>query len=265
MSKTVLITGAGGGMGQAACRRLLERGWTVFGLDRQAPGSAENLCFIPTDLTDASSVEEAFAQVRQQTERLDAIVHLAGVYDLNSLVEMDEEAFTRLFQVNLFGVYRVTRTFFPLLGNGSRIVITSSELAPLDPLPFTGVYGISKAALERYADSLRMEVNLHGISVSVIRPGAVKTGLLDVSTRALDRFCSETKYYPCNAERFRRIVNGVEAKHVPPQRIAGRVERALTARRPQYTYNVNRNPLLRLLDLLPKRLQVAIIRGILKN
>ena len=265
MSKTVLITGAGGGMGQAACRRLLEQGWTVFALDRQAPPEAENLFFIPTDLTDAASVEEAFAQVRQQTERLDAIVHLAGVYDLNSLVEMDEEAFTRLFQVNLFGVYRVNRTFFPLLGKGSRIVITSSELAPLDPLPFTGVYGISKAALERYADSLRMEVNLHGISVSVIRPGAVKTGLLDVSTRALDRFCEETRYYPCNAVRFRRIVNSVEAKHVPPEKIAARVQRALTVRRPQYTYNVNRNPLLRLLNLLPKRLQVAIIRGILKN
>ena len=265
MRKTVLITGAGGGMGQAVCRRLLELGWTVFGLDRQAPGSAEKLCFIPTDLTDAASVEEACARVRQQTEHLDAIVHLAGVYDLDSLVEMDEQAITRLFQVNLFGVYRVNRAFFPLLSKGSRIVITSSELAPLDPLPFTGVYGISKAALERYADSLRMEVNLHGISVSVIRPGAVKTGLLDVSTRALDRFCSETKYYPCNAERFRRIVNGVEAKHVPPEKIAGRVERALTAKRPKYTYNVNRNPLLRLLDLLPKRLQVAIIRGILKN
>ena len=65
--------------------------------------------------------------------------------------------------------------------------------------------------------------------------------------------------------RFRRIVNSVEAKHVPPEKIAGRVEKALTARRPQYTYNVNRNPLLRLLNLLPKRLQVAIIRGILKN
>lgn len=265
MRKTVLITGAGGGMGQAACRRLLELGWTVFALDRQAPPESENLCFFPTDLTDAASVEEACARVRQQTQRLDAIVHLAGVYDLDSLVEMDEQAFTRLFQVNLFGVYRVNRAFFPLLGKGSRIVITSSELAPLDPLPFTGVYGVSKAALEKYADSLRMEVNLQGISVSVIRPGAVKTGLLDVSTRALDRFCSETKYYPCNAERFRRIVNSVEAKHVPPERIAGRVEKALTAKRPKYTYNVNRNPLLRLLNLLPKRLQVAIIREILKN
>lgn len=265
MRKTVLITGAGGGMGQAACRRLLELGWTVFALDRQAPLEAENLFFVPTDLTDAASVEEACARVRQQTEHLDAIVHLAGVYDLDSLVEMDEQAITRLFQVNLFGVYRVNRAFFPLLGKGSRIVITSSELAPLDPLPFTGIYGVSKAALEKYADSLRMEVNLHGIAVSVIRPGAVKTGLLDVSTRALDRFCAETKYYPCNAERFRRIVNSVEAKHVPPEKIAGRVEKALTAKRPKYTYNVNRNPLLRLLDLLPKRLQVAIIRGILKN
>ena len=66
MRKTVLITGAGGGMGQAACRRLLELGWTVFGLDCQAPGSAENLCFIPTDLTDAASVEEACARAHIQ-------------------------------------------------------------------------------------------------------------------------------------------------------------------------------------------------------
>lgn len=62
-----------------------------------------------------------------------------------------------------------------MLANGGRIVITSSELAPLDPLPFTGLYAITKSAVEKYAYSLRMELSLHGISVSVIRPGAVNT------------------------------------------------------------------------------------------
>ena len=190
---------------------------------------------------------------------------MAGIYDLNSLIEMGEEAFTRIFQVNLFGVYRVNRTFFPLLRENSRVIITTSELAPLDPLPFTGIYGVTKTALEKYAYSLRMELNLKGIRVSVIRPGAVKTGLLGVSTTALERFCRETKLYPCNAERFRNIVNHVEAKNIPPEKIASLAAKALEKKRPRFTYSINRNPLLRLLNAMPQHFQVWIIRQILRE
>ena len=109
-----------------------------------------------------------------------------------------------------------------------------------------------------------MEANLLGVSVSVIRPGAVRTGLLDDSTRALDRFCEHTQLYRCNAQRFKKIVGSVETRSVPPEIIANTVCNVLTAGRPRYIYNINRNPLLRLLSLLPDRLQVAIIRGILK-
>ena len=77
----------------------------------------------------------------------------------------------------------------------SKIIITSSELAPLDPLPFTGLYGISKSTVEKYAYSLRMELNLLNIKVAIIRPGAVKTSLLDVSMKSLDDFCNKTKLY----------------------------------------------------------------------
>ena len=215
-------------------------------------------------MTVPAGIDAAFQRVQAEAKQLDAIVHTAGVYDLDSLLEMDEVRFTRMFEVNLFGVYRVNKAFAPLLRKGGRIVITSSELAPLDPLPFTGVYAVTKAALEKYAYSLRMEVNLLGVSVSIIRPGAVKTGLLGDSTRALDRFCENTQLYQCNAQRFKRIVNSVETKNISPNVIAALVCKALKTRRPKYVYNVNRNLLLRLLNLLPDRLQVAIIRGILK-
>lgn len=262
--KTVLVTGASGGMGRAICRRLLQKGYEVWGLDLREGEPVEGLRFVPCDVTDPEAVSRACERVKGEIPRLDGLIHAAGIYDLDSLLEMDEARFCRIFQVNLFGVYRVNRAFVPLMSAGGRIVIVSSELAPLDPLPFTGVYAVTKGALEKYAASLRMEVNLLGISVSVIRPGAVQTGLLGDSTRALDAFCEHTELYTCNAERFRRIVNSVEARNVPPERIAERAERALEARKPRLVYKVNRNPLLLLLNALPDRLQLFVIGKILK-
>lgn len=263
--KTVLVTGACGGMGQAICRQLLQDGLDVWGLDLRESAPLPGLHFIPCDVTDPESVAEAFHTISQQTGHLDAIVHTAGIYDLDSLLEMDEQRFRRIFEVNLFGVYRINKTFAALLSPGGRIVIVSSELAPLDPLPFTGIYAITKSALEKYAYSLRMEVALRGISVSVLRPGAVNTGLLGDSTRALDRFCDQTQLYTCNAQRFKRIVNSVEARNVPPERVAHAVRKALLSRRPRFIYNLNRNPLLLLLNILPDRLQVFLIKLILKS
>lgn len=262
--KCALVTGASGGMGRAICARLLLEGWTVWGLDRREGPDLPGLRFLLCDVTDPTSVEAAGRAVAQAGEGLDAIVHTAGIYDLDSLLEIDEARFCRIFEVNLFGVYRVTRALAPLLSPGGRIVIVSSELAPLDPLPFTGIYALTKSALERYAFSLRMEVQLLGLSVSVIRPGAVETGLLGDSTQALDTFCRRTRRYTCNAQRFRSIVDRVEARSVPPEKIAAVAHKALSARRPRLVYRVNRNPLLLLLNLLPDRLQLFLIGQILK-
>ncbi len=263
-AKNVLVTGAAGGMGKAVCELLTDAGYRVWGLDLTEPQEKHTWCFIHADLTNAASVVAARDTVLAEAGELFAIVHMAGVYDLNSLIEMPEADWSRIFGVNLFGPYRVNRAFAPLLGQGSRVLLISSELAPLNPLPFTGVYGITKAALEKYAFSLRMELQLLGIGVSVIRPGAIDTQILDISTQRLDAFCQNTQLYACNALRFRKIVDRVEARHIAPEVIAHIVQKALKAKRPRYVYNVNRNPLLLLLNALPARLQTAIIRAVLK-
>ena len=259
----ILVTGASGGMGAAICRQLLQEAHTVFALDR-CKSELTAVHSIVCDVTDPESVSSAFEQVKQITDRLDAIIHTAGIYDLDSLLENSEERFSRIFEVNLFGVYRINKAFVSLLSSGGRIIIVSSELAPLDPLPFTGIYAVTKGALEKYAYSLRMETNLLGIPVSIVRPGAVKTGLLGDSTKALDKFCDGTQLYACNAKRFKGIVDSVEARNVPPEKVAYTVHRALTAKRPKLVYKINRNPLLLLLNSLPDRLQIFLIGLILK-
>lgn len=262
--KYILITGAYGGMGYATVKALSVCGYTVFALDKAVREAEANIIPVEADVTSSESVKRAFEFVESQTDALDAILHFAGIYRLDSLVEMSERRFTEIFDINLSGAYRVNKEFLPLLRGGSRILLTTSELAPLTPLPFTGIYAITKTALERYAQSLRMELQLLDISVSVLRPGAVKTGLLADSTRELEQFCSNTRIYTYNAEKFRKIVNRVEAKNVPPEKIAKTAVRALTAKRPKYVYNINRNPLLRLWNVLPARWQTFATKRILK-
>ena len=262
--KDVLITGAYGGMGRATAELMAKQGYRVFALDRKVGEARENIIPIEVDVSSEESVSAAAENVRKYTDSLCAIVHFAGVYMLDSLVEIDSESFRRIFEINLYGVYLINKAFLPLLSKGSRILITTSELAPLDPLPFTGIYAVSKGALDKYAYSLAMELQLLGISVSVLRAGAIDTGMLGVSTAALDRFCDKTELYTCNADRFKRIVDRVEARCVPPEKIAKKTLKILGKRKPAFAYSINRNPLLLLLNILPKRMQLWAIRLVLK-
>lgn len=265
MSRDILITGAGGGMGQAAVELFTGRGYRVFALDLAPCPARENVVPLQADVTDEASVAAAFAAVRAGSEGLYAIIHFAGIYTLDSLVEIPPARFDRAFRINLGGPYLINRTFLPLLSAGSRVIMVTSELAVRDPLPFTGLYGITKTALDKYAYSLRMELQLKGIYVSVLRAGAVDTGMLGDSTRQLDAFCRGTKLYAFSAGRFRDIVDRVEARRIPPAAIAEKILRIADAKQPGFAYSINRNPLLILLDLLPKRARFAVIRKILES
>lgn len=262
--KDVIVTGAYGGMGRAVVKSLCRRGFRVFALDRKVEGEEDGVVPIEVDITSERDVAAALERVREYTDSLAAVLHFAGIYMLDSLVELESDSFKRILDVNLYGAFLINKTFLPLIERGGRIVITTSELAPLDPLPFTGIYAVSKAALDKYAYSLRMELQLKGISVSVIRAGAVDTGMLGASTDALDRFCDKTKLYTCNAERFKKIVDRVEARRITPDRLAKKVDAILKKSRPKFAYSINRNPLLLLLNLLPKRLQLWAIRLVLR-
>ena len=264
MRPSILITGGAGGMGLSTARALADRGYRVFALDKKGFEGNDDIIPIEADITDEESVKMAFSKVSRMTDSLFAIIHFAGIYMLDSLVEIEYGDFERIYSINLFGAFLVNKTFLSLLSNGARIIITTSELAPLDPLPFTGIYAVTKAALDKYAYSLAMELQLKGITVSVLRAGAVNTGMLGVSTASLDRFCEKTSLYNCNARRFKAIVDRVEARSVSPTAVADKVVRILKRRKPSFVYTLNRNPLLLILSAMPKRFQLWVIKQVLK-
>jgi NAD(P)-dependent dehydrogenase (short-subunit alcohol dehydrogenase family) len=263
--KKVLVTGAYGGIGRAVVEILKKEGYFVYALDKKVGEKEDGVCPVQADITDLESVRKAYEQVKNSTDELYAILHFAGIYNLDSLIEMSEQDFLRVYDVNLFGAYRINKTFMPLLSKGGKILITTSELAPLDPLPFTGIYALSKSALDDYAYSLRMELQLLGVSVVVLRPGAVDTGMISVSTSKLDEFIAKTSMYSFSAKRFKKIVDRVEARKIPPQKIAEKTIKIISISRPKQVYKINRNPLLLILNLFPRSVQTFIIKKILKN
>lgn len=262
--KYVIITGAGGGMGKAVADMFAKSGYTVFAMDKNPCDQHTSITPLQTDITDEKSVTAAFDTIHSITDELCAIIHLAGIYMLDSLVEMPVSDFEKIFRINVGGAFLINRTFRPLLKNGSSIIIVTSELAARDPLPFTGIYGITKTALDKYAYSLRMELQLFDINVSVLRAGAVDTGMLGESTRQLEDFCNKTDHYQYNADRFRRIVNKVEARRIAPEKIAKKILDISRKKQPKFDYSINRNPLLILMDILPERARFFIIKRMLK-
>ena len=263
--KTVLITGASGGMGKETCKKFISAGYKVFALDKRILNEIEGVTYIQCDLSNSDEIQKSFKIVSLQTKTVDLIIHLAGIYMLDSLIEITEERIKKIFDINFLAVYKVNKIFYPLLKEGSRIIITTSELAPLDPLPFTGIYAITKGALDKYAYSLRMELQLNKIDVTTLRAGAVETPLLGDSTSELDKFVSNTKLYSCNAKKFKQIVNSVEARSVKPEKVGIKLLKISKKKKTKFAYKINNNFLLKLLNFMPRKLQLFIIAKILQN
>ena len=262
--KYAVLTGASGGMGLAIIKELTSNDYYVFGLDIKKPEKEfDNFEFIKANIREQRDIDHVFKRLNKSEIKLDAIISTAGIYDMNSLIEMSEEDFLKIFDINVFGIYRLNKTFVPILKEGGKVVMFSSELAPLDPLPFTGIYGITKSTVEKYAFSLRMELQLLNKQVVVIRPGAVDTRMISASNASIEKFTNSTTNYKWNAKKFKNIIDSVEAKKIPAKRIGKLVRRILNKKKPKYVYKINRNFLLLLMHCLPKRMQNWAIRKIL--
>ena len=133
--KDVLVTGAYGGMGRAIVKALCERGYRVLALDKDTDEPQENVIPIKADITSPEQISAAYHCATQHTNTLFAIVHLAGVYMLDSLAEMSNHDFDRIISINLRGAFLINKTFLPLMKSGGRIIMVTSELATVDPCP----------------------------------------------------------------------------------------------------------------------------------
>ena len=264
--KYALITGAASGMGRATALKLAQNGYHVFSCDiKHAAEQIDNITQLTVDVTDTKSIQKAYDYITTITDKLDAVINFAGIIMMNSLVEISEEDFTRIFNINLFGAYRINKTFFPLVNNArGRIIITTSELAPNKILPFNAIYAISKKALDAYAQGLTMELGLLDIPVITLRPGAVETPIIGDSTKQMNDLDANTTLYKNTITKFKHIVDKEQGGTIPPSKIADLVFKILNKKRPKHIYKKNISKKLKLLNILPTKTQIKLLKLILK-
>lgn len=256
----VLITGAASGLGRAAAEYFAENSAYVYALDLQPIAPRERLRPFTADITDEAGLRAVFAQLEADGVRLDAIINFAGMIFIDNYLEVEEEKLRKIFDVNLLGAMRVNKIFFPLLREDGKIVITTSEVAPLDPLPFNGIYSTTKTALDCYAQALRQEAGLLGRRVITVRPGAFNTPLAGGSIPSMHAMTQRSRYFGGQGAQFEALMRKFTGKLQNPEKLAKKIYRAVSRRHPRNVYTVHSNFGLRLLSLLPKGLQVKVVR-----
>jgi NAD(P)-dependent dehydrogenase (short-subunit alcohol dehydrogenase family) len=272
--RSVVITGTSTGIGHAAAKVLLARGFRVFGsvrkkadADRLKAELGANFVPLIFDVTDEAAVTAAACQVRSALtgETLAGLVNNAGVAVAGPALELSIDEFRSQMEINVIGPVIVTQAFGPLLGADrslkgppGRIVMISS-VAGQHGNPLMAPYAMSKHAIEGLSESLRRELALFGIGVVIIGPGAVKTPIWQKAEQVDVARFSNSPYLPA-LERLRAFMLAFAAQGLPPEQVADLVHTALTAARPKARYAIVPNPGQMLLQrLLPKRVVDGII------
>jgi NAD(P)-dependent dehydrogenase (short-subunit alcohol dehydrogenase family) len=261
MNKNILVTGAASGLGQATALEFASKGDHVFACDVNKKGLAEissnkNITAVEMDITSSKSVQAALIKIKTSVEGLDGIINVAGIFRGGSLVEISEENFERMFKVNVFGTFRVTKTFFPLLlENKGRVINISSETARLS-FCFNGLYSMTKYSIEAYSDALRRELQLLNMKVIIIQPGPIKTPLLDATPELM----GQSELFNKQVCMIGKVSQKENARSVSPSDVAKIIVKAFYSKNPKLRYKVNQ-PLDRyILSLLPGRLTDFLIK-----
>jgi NAD(P)-dependent dehydrogenase (short-subunit alcohol dehydrogenase family) len=269
--KSVVITGASTGIGWAAAKLLLDRGFRVFGsvrkqadADRLQGEFGTNFTPLLFDVTDEAAVLAAAREVRSQLngETLTGLVNNAGIAVPGPVLELAADEFRRQMEVNFIGPIIATQASDPQLkGPKGRIVMISS-VAGKSGSPTGAAYSASKHAIEGLSESLRREMMLFGIDVIIIAPGAVKTPIWDKGQQVDISVYRNSPYFPA-LEKIRACTLHLSQIGLPPETIAEAIADALTSPNPKVRYQLTPDPIRHLvMSWLPRR---AVDRMIAKR
>lgn len=187
MSKTILITGTSTGFGRDAAETLAAAGHRVFASMRDIGGrnrthadalQKKGISVVEMDVTRDASVEHGVKEVLSMAGRLDVLINNAGIGSLNVSEAFTTDQLRDLYDVNVFGVQRTLRAVLPSFRSqrGGLVVNIGSVLGRVT-IPFFGLYGSSKYALEAISETYRYELSQFGIDVVLVQPSSYPTSI----------------------------------------------------------------------------------------
>jgi NAD(P)-dependent dehydrogenase (short-subunit alcohol dehydrogenase family) len=244
--RAVLVTGASTGIGRKIAEVLAENGHFVYAgarkqADLDALNEIENIQAIKLDVTVQEQIDAAVATVREGGHGLYGLVNNAGVFIGGPLADVDLDEFRWLMDVNLFGVYRITQAFAPMIIEEKGRIATIGSISGILSGRFSGQYSMSKHAVEAYIDSLAAEMAPLDVQVSVIEPGNYDSRIADTAqarmTARKDEYAKEGSPF---AEEFGRWIDQPwdRSQYKDPGEVADAALHALFADEPYRRYMV---------------------------
>ncbi|MBI5899163.1 MAG: SDR family oxidoreductase [Rhodocyclales bacterium] len=190
--KVVLVTGAGGGLGAALCRRLASADSRIAAMDLDAAAlealvaelnaAGGKALAIPADITDPAACAEAVSTTSAYFGALDGLINNAGISARSLLADTDPAVIRRVMEVNFFGAANLTRAALEAIIARRGFIVAISSVAGFAPLVGRTAYAASKHALHGFFDSLRSEVAGAGVGVTVVCPSFIRTGIGSAAT-----------------------------------------------------------------------------------
>jgi len=242
MNKTepriALVTGASSGIGLVTAKALWRDGYRVFGTSRKPMSNTpDGVTMLICDVTDDASVQAAVDDVLSRAGRIDLLVNNAGIGLLGGAEESSAAQAKAVFDVNVFGVLRMTNAVLPVMRRQrSGRIINLSSILGLIPSPYNALYASTKHAIEGYSESLDHEVRTQGIRVVLVEPGVTRTSFEENITRP-DQPLPVYETIRANAEKLMREII---AKGDAPEVVAATVVRAANAASPKRRYTAGK-------------------------
>ncbi len=269
--RVVLVTGASSGLGKATAELLASKGYYVYAaarrIDRLESMRSTNIEPLGLDVTSEASIEVAIEHIKASQERIDVLVNAAGYALYGALEEVASEKAQHEFEVNVFGLMRVTQALLPLMRQQrSGRIINLSSVAGKFVTPFAGWYNASKFAVEALSDALRNEVASFGIQVVVVEPGAIKSEFADIALGGLQD-ASNLAEYRGMSRSFAKLVSNSYRNAPGPDIVAKAIFKAITARHPsaRYALPADSSLLITLRRLLSDRMIDSLLRSQIKG
>ncbi len=270
---SVLVTGAGRGIGKSIVEYLAKDRWDVIaGVRTERDASAvtaldpERISSVILDITKA---EHIAALDEVLPERLDAIVNNAGVVVAGPMETVSTEDWRKELEINVIGQLAVTRAVLPRLRASQGRVVFISSLNGRVSMPLIGAYCASKFALEAAADALRMELRLWHIDVAVVEPAQTDTDMWRTADDMVEQLetaltAEQRDLYAGHVAGLKKSIPVSQKLAVPAEKVSAVVAKALTARRPRSRYIVGVGPKLQLslLTSLPTPLSDFVLRKV---
>ena len=181
--KAVLVTGASTGIGRKITERLAAHGYVVYAgarkdSDLTALGNIRNVQPLRMDVTKPEDIDAAVQAVTEAGRGLYGLVNNAGIYTQAPMIETSPEEFDLLMKVNVYGPYRVTRAFAPLIRASHGRIVNIGSISGILNETEAGAYQMSKHAIETFTATMAQELAPAGVKVSVVEPGAYKSEIV---------------------------------------------------------------------------------------